>query len=81
MLLLSVIIEYFSIEDIKASFDKLNAILEKCLGSQHESLKVLAIETVNTLAQTPNAIKVLRKYKNLIPLVINALSFDQEELI
>jgi len=31
MILLSVIIEYFSIEDIKAYFDQLNTILEKFL--------------------------------------------------
>jgi hypothetical protein len=41
----------------------------------------LAIETVNKIAQTPKAIKILRKYKNLIPLVLRALQADQEDMI
>jgi len=36
---------------------------------------------VNKIAQTPKAIKILRKYKNLIPLVLNALQLDQEDMI
>jgi hypothetical protein len=44
-------------------------------------LQSLAIETVNKIAQTPKAIKILRKYKNLIPLVLNALQLDQEDMI
>ena len=45
------------------------------------SLKKLSIETVNALATTPKAIQVLKKYSNLIPLVLNALDMDQEDLI
>ncbi len=81
MLLLSVIIEYFSVDEIKAYYDQLNTIIEAFLQSEHQSLKTLAIETVNKIAQTPKAVKILRKYKNLIPLVIKALSLDQEDLI
>lgn len=44
-------------------------------------MQSLAIETVNKIAQTPKAIKILRKYKNLIPLVLNALQLDQEDMI
>ena len=36
---------------------------------------------MNKIAQTPKAIKILRKYKNLIPLVLNALQLDQEDMI
>jgi hypothetical protein len=36
---------------------------------------------VNKIAQTPKAIKILRKYKNLIPLVLQALQLDQEDMI
>lgn len=45
------------------------------------SLKRLAVQTVNQLSQTGQAIKILKKYSNLIPLVLNALSFDDEEMI
>ena len=45
------------------------------------SLKKLSIETVNSLATTPKAIQVLKKYSNLIPLVLNALDMEQEDLI
>ena len=45
------------------------------------SLQTLAIETVNKIAQTPKAIRILRKYKNLIPLVVGALQMDQEDMI
>lgn len=70
MILLSVIIEYFSVDEIKAYYDTLNKIIESHLQSEHPSLKTLAIETVNKIAQTPKAVKILKKYKNLIPLVL-----------
>jgi len=50
MLLLSVIIEYFSVDEIKAYYDQLNTIIEAFLQSEHQSLKTLAIETVNKIA-------------------------------
>lgn len=81
MILLSVIIEYFSVDEIKAYYDNLNKIIESHLQSGVVSLQTLAIETVNKIAQTPKAIKILRKYKNLIPLVMNALQLDQEDMI
>jgi hypothetical protein len=73
MILLSVIIEYFSADEIKNYYDALNKIIESHLQSGIVSLQSLAIETVNKIAQTPKAIKILKKYKNLIPLVMNAL--------
>ena len=81
MILLSVIIEYFTHEEIKTYYDKLNPIIEGYLQSNVPSLKKLSIETVNQLATTPKAIQVLKKYSNLIPLVLNALDLDQEDLI
>jgi hypothetical protein len=33
------------------------------------------------LACTPKAVQVLKKYNNLIPLVLNALDLNQEDLI
>lgn len=76
MVLLSVIIEYFSIGEIKTYYDQLNTIIEGHLQSGVPSLQTLAIETVNKLAQTTNSVKILRKYKNLIPLVLKALQLD-----
>lgn len=76
MILLSVIIEYFSADEIKNYYDTLNTIIEGHLRSGVVSLQTLAIDTVNKIAQTPKAIKILRKYKNLIPLVLNALQED-----
>jgi hypothetical protein len=81
MILLSVIIEYFSADEIKNYYDALNAIIEGHLRSGIVSLQTLAIDTVNKIAQTPKAIKILRKYKNLIPLVLGALQLDQEDMI
>lgn len=81
MLLISVIIEYFSTEEIKMYYDSLNKIIEGHLQSGVVSLQTLAIETVNKIAQTPKAVKILRKYKNLIPLVVGALQLDQEDMI
>ena len=37
--------------------------------------------TVNNLTQTGHAIKVLKKYPDLIPLVLNAIDIEQEDLI
>lgn len=80
MILLSVIIEYFTHDDIKTYYDQLNPIIEKYLASDIPSLKKLSIETVNSLATTPKGISVLKKYSNLIPLVCNALDLDNEDL-
>lgn len=81
MILLSVIIEYFSADEIKIYYDALNKIIEGHLQSGIPSLQTLAIETVNKIAQTPKAIRILKKYKNLIPLVMGALQLDQEDMI
>ena len=81
MILLSVIIEYFNHDEIKMYYDSLNPIIEGYLKSDIQSLKTLSIETVNKLACTPKAVQVLKKYNNLIPLVINALDLNQEDLI
>lgn len=69
MILLSVIIEYFTHDEIKTYYDQLNPIIEQYLQSDIPSLKKLSVETVNQLALTPKAIQTLKKYSNLIPLV------------
>ena len=79
MILLSVIIEYFSFEQVKLYYDQLNPIIEQYLKSDVPSLKTLSIETVNKLAQTPPAVQVMKKYHTLIPLVLNALEGQQNE--
>ncbi len=76
MILLSVIIEYFTHDEIQTYYAQLNPIIEGYLQSDVPSLKKLSIETVNQLATTPKAIQVLKKYSNLIPLVLNALDMD-----
>ena len=58
MILLSVIIEYFSADEIKNYYDALNTIIEGHLRSGVVSLQTLAIDTVNKIAQTPKAIKI-----------------------
>ena len=50
MMLLSVIIEYFSINEINEYYAQLNPIIESYLQSSVPSLKRLAIETVNNLS-------------------------------
>lgn len=83
MMLLSVIIEYFSQNEINTYYSTLNPIIESYLKSDSPSLKKLAIETVNNLTQTGSgsAVKVLRQYPNLIPLVLNAIDLSQEDMI
>lgn len=81
MILLSVIIEYFTHEEIQQYYDGLNPIIETYLQSDEPSLKTLSIETVNKLACTTKAVQVLKKYNNLIPLVIDALDLSQDDLI
>ena len=44
-------------------------------------MKRLAVLTVNNLTQTGSAIKVLKKYPKLIPLVLRAIDINQEDLI
>lgn len=80
-MLLSVMIEYFSLQDIKTYYVQLNPIIESYLQSSEANLKRLAVITVNNLTQTGNAIKVLKEYPNLIPLVLNAIDIEQEDLI
>lgn len=77
--MLSVIIEYFTIDQIKQYYDQLNPIIEDYLRQEQPSLKTLSIETVNKLAQTPEAVQVMKKYHTLIPLVLNALDGQQSE--
>ena len=50
MILISVIVEYFSADEIKTYYDALNKIIESHLQSSFPSLKHLAIETVNKIA-------------------------------
>ena len=56
MILLSVIIEYFTHDEIKNYYDGLNPIIENYLKSDVPSLRNLSIETVNKLACTPKAV-------------------------
>ena len=49
MMLLSVIIEYFSVNEINTYYESLNPIIESYLQSNEPSLKRLAVETVNNL--------------------------------
>jgi len=81
MLLLSVIIEYLSTNEIKVYYEKLNMIIEANLKSGIPSLKQLAIQTVTQFASSAKSVSVLRKYQNLIPLVLHALDSDNEEMI
>ena len=81
MLLLSVMIEYFSITDIGTYYEQLNPIIKQYLQSDHASLKRLAVVTVNNLTQTDHGTKVLKQYPDLIPLVLNAIDISQEDLI
>lgn len=80
-MLLSVMIEYFSASDIATYYAQLNPIIEQYLASEHSSLKRLAVMTVNNLTQTGHAIKVLKQYPDLIPLVLRAIDIEQEDLI
>ena len=77
MLLLSVIIEYFTHDEIKNYYGQLNPVIESYLQSNEPSLKRLSIETVNKLSLAPKAVTVLSKYNQLIPLVLNALDLAQ----
>jgi len=81
MILLSVIIEYFTDEEIKLYYEQLNPIVENYLKSDIPSLKTLSVETVNNLAQTPAAFTVFKKHKDLIGLVLNALDHSNEDLL
>ena len=81
MMLLSVMIEYFSASDISTYYDQLNPIIKQYLQSQHAQLKRLAVITVNNLTQTGHALKVLKQYPDLIPLVLQAIDISQEDLI
>ena len=81
MMLLSVIIEYFSASDIATYYDQLNPIIKQYLQSNHPSLKRLAVITVNNLTQSGHGVKVLKQYPDLIPLVLNAIDIEQEDLI
>lgn len=41
----------------------------------------MSIECVNGLSQIPKAVSVLKKYNKLIPLTLNALDLNNEDLI
>ena len=75
-MLLSVIIEYFSVNEINTYYENLNSIIEDYLQSDIPSLKRLAVLTVNNLTQTGSAIKVLKKYPKLSPLVLRAIDLN-----
>lgn len=80
MILLSVVIEYFTHVEIETYYPQLNPMIEGYLQSNIPSLQSLSIETVNNLASVPSAVKVLKKYSTLIPLTLNALDLNNEEL-
>lgn len=79
MMMLSVIIEYFTIDLIKQYYDQLNPIIENYLRSDVPSLKELSIVTVHKLADSPQSVQVMKKYHTLIPLVLGALDGLQSE--
>lgn len=81
MVLLSVIMEYFTVNEFNTYYEQLNVIIENYLKSDTPSLKTLAIEAVNNMAQSPSSIKILKKYTSLVPLVLNAIDLNQEDLI
>jgi hypothetical protein len=81
MILLSVIIEYFSASEINTYYGQLHPIIISYLQSDSASLKRLAVITVNNLTQTGSAVRVLKKYPDLIPLVLKAIDISQEDLI
>jgi hypothetical protein len=81
MMLLSVIIEYFDYDLIQSYYANLNPIIESFLQSEVSSLKSLSIVTVNKLAQVPKAVKVMKNYHTLIPLVLNAIDVNDDDII
>lgn len=81
MILLSVIIEYFDYDLIQNYYANLNPIIESFLQSEYPSLKSLSISTVNKLAQVPKAVKVMKNYHTLIPLVLNAIDVSDDDII
>jgi alpha-mannosidase len=81
MILLSVIIEYLGPAEIKSYYASLNQIIEGALKSDHRSLKTLGIETVTNFAQSNRSLAVLKKYQNIIPLVLQALNEEDEDSI
>ena len=50
MILLSVIMEYFTVNEFNTYYEQLNVIIENYLKSDVASLKTLAIEAVNNMA-------------------------------
>ena len=62
MILLSVIIEYFTHDEIQQYYGELNPIIEGYLQSNIPSLQTLSIQCVQGLSMIPKAISVLKKY-------------------
>lgn len=81
MILLSVIIEYFSLDEIQNYYDQLNPIIEGYLQSNVPSLQTLSIQCVQGLSMIPKSVTVLKKYNKLIPLTLNALDMNNEDLV
>lgn len=61
-MLLSVIIEYLSKDDIKLLYDKLHQILISGLQHKNKMIKIYAIKASTNIAKTSMNVKVLKNF-------------------
>jgi hypothetical protein len=81
LLLLSVLVEYFGKEEIKAHFDNISIILQGSLKSEHESIVDFGISCIKNFAKATNNVKVLKSIQKMIPDILSRLSEDNEDRI
>lgn len=80
-MLLSVIIEYLSKDDIKTLYDKIHSFILEGLKHQNKAIKLYSIKAITSIAKTTQNVKVLKNFQQLIPLILQALDKDEEDSI
>jgi CRISPR/Cas system CSM-associated protein Csm2 small subunit len=70
LMLLSVIIEYLSKDDIKNLYDKIHQFIYTGLQHKNKDIKLFSIKASTNIAKTTQNVKVLKNFQTLIPLIL-----------
>lgn len=80
-MLLSVTIEYLSRDEIKTLYDRIHDMMVVSLESGQESLVELAITSIMNLATSTQNLKVLKKFQELLPLILQSMDGNNEDIL
>ena len=81
LLLLSVLVEYFQKDEIKAYYNDIDIILKGSLKSEHQSIVDFGISCIKNFSKATSNVKVLKSIQEMIPDILNSITEDNEDRI